>query len=94
MEICIFKYYKSRGQQLFFSSWGLEIIHLKGQMNGRMLAFNGALNILCHIYGIFLSLILGKTNSKNVLLCFEGMFIFYQLAFLCLPSTQLGSQIC
>lgn len=87
MEICIFKYYKSHGQRLFFSSRGLEIIHLQGQMNGRMLAFNGALNILCHSYGVFLSLILGKTNSKNVLLCFQTMFIFHQLVFLSQPLT-------
>lgn len=46
----------------FFSSRGLEIIHLQGQMNGIMLAFNGALNILRHVYGVFLSLILCKIN--------------------------------
>lgn len=45
-----------------YSSRGPEIIHLQGQMNGTMLAFHGALNISRHVYGLFLSLILGKIN--------------------------------
>lgn len=42
-----------------------------------MLAFNGALNILCHIYGAFLSLILGKINFKKIFCCVFGLRLFF-----------------
>lgn len=52
-----------------------------------MLAFHGALNISRHVYGLFLSLILGKINlggkkkKKNVLLCFRSGVYFAATGF-------------